>query len=136
MKKLAILSLLLLCAQAPVRQHWAEVDASGVVLRVIVADQRFINSGAVGDPARWIRTYKDRSQRRNYAAPGYTYDTGRNAFIPPKPFPSWTLDEVTARWVPPVPVPQDGILYNWDEGSQTWRRAPLQGSGVVTRDRP
>lgn len=58
--------------------------------------------------------------RKNYAGIGYTYDFGRDAFIPPKPFPSWTLDSNTCLWVPPVEMPSDGKLYIWDEENQTW----------------
>ena len=56
--------------------------------------------------------------RKNYAGVGYTYDATRDAFIPPKPYPSWLLDETTCLWVPPVPMP-DG-LYRWDEAAGEW----------------
>ena len=58
--------------------------------------------------------------RKNYAGIGYTYDFGRDAFIPPKPFPSWTLDSNTCLWVAPVEMPSDGKLYTWDEENQIW----------------
>ena len=58
--------------------------------------------------------------RKNYAGIGYTYDFGRDAFIPPKPFPSWTLDSNTCLWEAPVEMPSDGKLYTWDEENQTW----------------
>ena len=58
--------------------------------------------------------------RKNYAGVGYSYDRMRDAFIPPKPYPSWTLDEQTCWWVPPVPMPQDGKRYMWDEPSLSW----------------
>lgn len=58
--------------------------------------------------------------RKNYAGIGYTYDPGRDAFIPPKPYPSWTLDEDRSWWTPPVPYPTDGDLYTWDEKNKKW----------------
>tara|TARA_R100000773_G_C4168987_1_gene83499 strand:- start:176 stop:550 length:375 start_codon:yes stop_codon:yes gene_type:complete len=58
--------------------------------------------------------------RKNYAGIGYTYDYARDAFIPPKPFPSWTLDSNTCLWVAPVEMPSDGKDYTWDEENQTW----------------
>jgi len=58
--------------------------------------------------------------RMNYAGIGYTYDEGRDAFIPPKPFESWVLDEATCLWVPPVPMPDDGAEYVWDEATTSW----------------
>ena len=58
--------------------------------------------------------------RKNYAGIGYTYDYARDAFIPPKPFPSWTLDSNTCLWVAPVEMPSDGKNYTWDEENQTW----------------
>lgn len=117
--------------------HFAEINENNVVLRVIVADADFIASGAVGNPANWIQTsYNTRggvhygadgkpdggvALRKNYAGVGYTYDRQRDAFIPPKPFASWSLDDNTCVWVPPVPMPTDG-LYIWDEATLQWRK--------------
>ena len=58
--------------------------------------------------------------RKNYAGIGYTYDYARDAFIPPKPFSSWTLNENTCQWEPPVAKPTDNKLYKWNESSQKW----------------
>jgi hypothetical protein len=58
--------------------------------------------------------------RFNYAQPGYTYDPDRDAFIPPKPFESWVLDEATCLWVAPTPMPEDGETYEWDEETTSW----------------
>lgn len=109
--------------------HFAEIDENGVVLRVIVADRDFIESGGVGDPINWIQTSYNTSGgvhllgntplRKNYAGVGFTYDAGRDAFIPPKPYPSWVLDEDTCLWLPPVPRPEGGN-YRWDEEIQNW----------------
>ncbi len=58
--------------------------------------------------------------RKNYAGIGYTYDAGRDAFIPPKYFNSWVLNEETCQWEPPVPRPADGAAYTWNEETTTW----------------
>lgn len=58
--------------------------------------------------------------RKNYAGIGYTYDAGRDAFIPPKPFTSWVLNENTCLWESPVPYPNDGGPYTWDEATTSW----------------
>lgn len=84
--------------------YFAEIDRNGIVLRVIVADQAFINSGVVGDPSNWKQTYYQGETRKNYAGIGYKYDAARDAFVPPKPSAEATLDENTARWVLPVVI--------------------------------
>jgi hypothetical protein len=58
--------------------------------------------------------------RKNFAGIGYTYDAERDAFIPPQPYPSWTLDDDACLWQPPTPYPDDGNLYTWDEDTLTW----------------
>jgi hypothetical protein len=58
--------------------------------------------------------------RKNYAGIGYSYDPDRDAFIPPKPFASWILDEITCLWTAPTPMPEDGRRYNWDEATTSW----------------
>ena len=58
--------------------------------------------------------------RKNYAGIGYTYDTARDAFIAPKPFASWVLDEATCRWVAPVAMPSEGGPWRWDEDTESW----------------
>lgn len=83
--------------------YFAEVDKNGLVLRVIVASQDFINSGKVGDPNKWVQTYMNtdpsRNIRKNYAGIGYSYDKEvPNAFVAPKPRPDSVLDAVKARW--------------------------------------
>jgi hypothetical protein len=117
--------------------HFAQVDENNIVVRVIVAEQDFINSGAVGDPASWIQTSYNTSGgihydpitkepddgiplRKNYAGIGYAYDQVLDAFIPPKTYSSWILDTQTCWWQPPVPYPNDGKDYYWDEADQSW----------------
>lgn len=79
---------------------FAEV-INGTVTRVIVADQAFIDSGAVGDPANWVQTYEDGSIGKNYAGVGYTYDSKTSSFISPKPDQTATLDSNTGKWSEP-----------------------------------
>jgi hypothetical protein len=98
--------------------HFAKV-VDGVVTNVIVADQDFIDNMLDTSPGRWIETFKDRSQRKNYAGMGFSYDLDRDAFIPPKPHDSWGLDEDTCLWEPPVAHPGDGA-YNWNEETTSW----------------
>lgn len=111
--------------------HFAEIDPNtNIVLRVIVAEQDFINSGAVGDSFRWIQTsyntfggvHKNGGYplRKNYAGVGFTYDKTKDAFIAPQPFPSWTLNETTCLWEAPVAYPDDGKTYRWNEEITNW----------------
>lgn len=106
--------------------HFAKVE-NGIVTQVIVAEQDVIDSGAFGDG--WVQTSyntyggqhpEGRPLRKNYAGIGFTYDLGRDAFIPPQPFASWTLDENTCLWNSPIPYPDDGNRYAWDEVTTSW----------------
>ena len=109
--------------------HFAKIE-NGVVTQVIVAEQDFINSGAVGDPTQWYQTsYNTRGgvhelggtpYRKNYAGVGYSYDADKDAFIPPQPYPSWTLNETSCLWEPPVARPDDDNRYEWNEADQSW----------------
>ena len=117
--------------------HFAEIDGDGIVQRVIVIEQNVLDSGNWGDPSNWIQTsYNTRggvhyapnsndpddgiALRKNYAGVGYTYDQARDAFIPPKRFPSWNLNGDTCQWDPPTPRPDDGKRYDWDEDTTSW----------------
>lgn len=110
--------------------HFAQIDDNNIVVQVIVAEQDFIDSGAVGDSSKWIQTsyntYGGEHRnggtplRKNYAGIGYTYDPTMDAFIPPKPYPSWVLNTDTCLWNPPIPMPTDGKFYVWSESSQSW----------------
>ena len=82
------------------------------------AGQSFIAS--LGLTGTWIQTSYNGNIRKNYAGVGYTFDAARDAFIPPQPFPSWTLNDATCLWEPPVPYPDDGGIYTWDEATQSW----------------
>ena len=100
--------------------HFAKLDNNNIVQEVIVADQQFINTGVVGDVFRWVQTSYNGRIRKNYAGVGYRYDINLDAFISPKPYPSWFLNEETCRWEAPIPYPDDGQLYNWDESTKSW----------------
>lgn len=104
--------------------HFAELDENNVVLRVLVGDNNMPNEGydwfVENLGGTWVQTSYNGTIRKNYAGIGYTYDEDRDAFIPPKPFESWELNETTCRWQAPVPYPQDGRLYNWNEDTTSW----------------
>ena len=100
--------------------HFAEINTDNIVQRVIVAEQDFINSGAVGDSFNWVQTSYNGNFRKNYAGSGYTYEKTRDAFIPPQPYASWTLVEATCQWESPTPMPTDGEMYTWDEDTTAW----------------
>ena len=117
--------------------HFAEINSENIVINVIVADQEFIDTGAVGDASNWVQTsyntrggvhYAPNSQtpdggvalRKNYAGKGYTYDATRDAFYTPQPFTSWTLANDTCQWNAPVAYPDDDKFYTWDEENTQW----------------
>lgn len=125
--------------------HFAKLDANNIVTFVTVGRQeddgkeqelcertgdRYVQTsyntrggvhyGSDGQPS----ADQSKALRKNYAGLGYTYDEARDAFIPPKPYPSWLLDEATCLWQPPVPYPADGGVYEWDEVSHEW--VPIQ----------
>lgn len=100
--------------------HFARIDSNNIVQEVIVAEQDFINSGAVGDSFLWIQTSYNKNFRKNFAGKGFTYDKTRDAFIPPQPYPSWTLNEDSCLWECPVEYPNDGVEYKWNETDQQW----------------
>ena len=99
--------------------HFAKLD-NNIVTDVIVSEKDFINSGAVGDSFLWVQTSYNNNFRKNYAGVGHTYDKTRDAFIAPKPYPSWTLVEDTCQWQAPTAMPDDGQAYTWDEDKTSW----------------
>ena len=105
--------------------HAAELDANDIVLRVVVVSNAYEPQVAEWCEqtygGRWVQTSYNGNFRKNYAGIGYSYDAQRDAFIPPKPYPSWVLDEATCQWKAPVPMPQDGGMYVWDEEMQDWK---------------
>ena len=103
--------------------HFAEINQSNVVVRVIVVPDSEEANGANWCAnlfgGRWMQTSYNATIRKNYAGIGYTYDAVRDAFIPPQPYPSWVLDETTCRWNAPVPMPPGGP-WAWDEELEEW----------------
>ena len=100
--------------------HFAKIDENNIVTQVIVAEQDFIDSGALGDSSNWIQTSYNNNIRKNYAGIGYTYDSVRDAFIPPQPYNSWVLNESTCLWEAPIAYPKDGNEYYWNEDTIEW----------------
>ena len=109
--------------------HFAKV-LDGVVISVIVADPTFFDTYVDTSPGQWLQTsYNTHGGvhanggtplRKNYAGIGYTYDSQRDAFIPPKPFASWLLNEDACLWDAPVAMPDDGKGYKWNESTLSW----------------
>ena len=85
--------------------HFAKV-IDGIVTQVIVAEQNVIDTGLFGDPTLWVQTSYNGTIRKNFAGAGFTYDTARDAFIPPKPFDDWVQDEQTCQWEAPATTPE------------------------------
>ena len=121
--------------------HFAKV-VDGIVTQVIVAEPEFFQTFVDSSPGEWIQTsyntyggvhyqpnehFKTPSQdqskalRKNYAGIGYSYDRTKDAFIPPKPFASWVLNEETCLWGAPKPMPTDDKFYEWDETTTSWK---------------
>jgi hypothetical protein len=109
--------------------HFAHIT-NGIVDQVIVIDAETLALGHWGNPSEWVQTSYNTSGgvhsqggtplRKNFAGLGYTYDAGRDAFIPPKPFASWILDEGTCHWGAPTAMPIDDKMYRWDEPTLSW----------------
>ncbi len=109
--------------------HFAKVK-DGIVTKIIVAEQDFIDNFIDNEAGKWIKTSYNTfggqhklggtQLRKNFAGVGYTYDSLKDAFIPPKPFNSWLLNEDTCLWEAPVAKPNDGEKYNWNEETTTW----------------
>lgn len=109
--------------------HFARLD-NNIVIEVIVAEQDFIDSGAVGDPSRWLQTSYSGRLRKRYAGIGYSYNPELDAFLPPKPYDSWVLDTITLDWIAPIEYPIDGLFYTWNEDTLSWVEdvSPLPGA--------
>lgn len=122
--------------------YFAEIDENNMVVNIIKASQEFIDSGRVGDPSRWIQaSYRTRGGvhyniesgiptgyaglRKNYPGVGYSYDPVRDAFIPPKPYDSWVLNEDTCLWEAPVAKSDPNKFYRWDEENVQWVEIPI-----------
>jgi len=109
--------------------HFAKV-VDDIVTQVIVAEPEFFDTFVDETPGEWIQTSYNTTGgqhvnggtplRKNYASIGGTYDSTRDAFISPKPYPSWVLNEDSCLWEPPVAYPDNGERYSWNEENQTW----------------
>jgi hypothetical protein len=123
--------------------HFAKLNSDNEVVHVSVVDNWNITDGngqeqesvgvaylqsvhGVEEGITWKQTSYNATFRKNYAGIGYKFDAGRNAFIPPKPYASWILNETTCRWDSPVPMPEDAgtgnppKMYSWDEPTVNW----------------
>jgi len=119
--------------------HFAKIE-DGLVTQVIVAEQDFIDSGVVG--IGWVQTsYNTKGKihygqdgnpdggvalRGNYAGIGYIYDSAHDVFYAPQPYPSWVLNQSTWLWESPIPYPNDGKRYIWDESTISW----IENNGI------
>ena len=115
--------------------HFAKIGIDNIVTDVLVVANREIMDSqgneqeAIGieflrnltGHQTWVQTSSNSSIRKNYAGIGYLYDTTKNAFIPPKPYPSWVLNDDTCLWGAPTPMPTDDKFYEWDETTTSWK---------------
>jgi hypothetical protein len=114
--------------------HFAEIGLNNIVQQVIVVhnnellDENGVEQESKGQQfcrnllgGTWVQTSYNGSFRKNYAGIGYTYDSERDAFIPPKPFNSWLLNEDTCQWQSPTPIPDNENMYTWDEATTSWQ---------------
>ena len=115
--------------------NFAQLDENYIVLQVNVVNNETINDlpfpesepvgvaflqSLFGSTTIWKQTSYNANFRKNYAGIGYTYDPVLDAFIPPQPYPSWLLNTITCQWQAPVPYPDDGKTYIWDEATLSW----------------
>ena len=119
--------------------HFAQLDGNNVVTKVIVvankdtSDANGVEKESIGIAfcerlfgGTWKQTSYNGNIRKNYAGIGYTYNADIDAFVPPKPFASWTLNNDTAQWEAPTPMPTDGQMYTWNEATTSWVVQPSQ----------
>ena len=106
--------------------HFAQIDENNIVTQVLVVPDNAEDRGQdylandLGLGGTWVQTSYNNRIRKNYAGVGFTYDAVRDAFIAPKPFDSWVLNEDTCRWEAPVAYPTDGVMYQWNEEKKDW----------------
>lgn len=118
--------------------HFAEIGTDNKVIRVLVTSNEAPDEGyqwlVDNLGGTWVKTsYNTQGGvhnsggtplRKNYAGIGYLYDSDRDAFIPPRPFNSWILNESSCLWEAPVAMPTDGKIYTWNEDSVSWQEVP------------
>ena len=111
--------------------HFAQLDQNNIVTQVIVANEELLDNDIESESkgiefctnllgGTWKQTSYNQKIRKNYASVGYVYDEGRDAFIAPKTYNSWLLDETTCQWKAPIDMPTDGKMYLWDEATTSW----------------
>lgn len=115
--------------------HFAQLNNENIVINVIVVNNNVVNNldfpksepygvdfckSLYGQDTIWKQTSYNASFRKNFAGGNFSYDSVRDAFIPPKPYPSWVLNENDCNWYPPIPRPNDGKEYLWDEATLSW----------------
>jgi hypothetical protein len=115
--------------------YFAEIDENNIVLRVLVGDNDSPNEGhdwfVKNLGGTWIQTNYNGNIRKNFASVGYSFDPKRDAFISPKPYESWLLDEETCTWTAPTHHPTDGKNYRWDQPTISWIEViPEETTGV------
>jgi hypothetical protein len=118
--------------------HFAELDETNTVKQVIVVHNNELLVDGIESETKgiefcqslfggnWIQTSYNATIRKNYAGTGMIYDSVRDAFIPPKPFESWVLNEDTCQWETPLAYPTDGKEYIWDEATINWIEVPTE----------
>jgi len=103
--------------------HFVKIE-NNVVVKVLIAEQSYIDSGNVGDPSLWKLTdesnFPDYRREGNQGV-GFSYDPIADRFIAPQPYSSWTYNSLTNQWNAPIPYPTDGQWYKWDEESESWQ---------------
>jgi len=119
--------------------HFAQLNEESIVTQVIVVNNATIDNlpfpesepvgiafcqSLYGPDTIWAQTSYNASFRYNYAGIGFTFDVTAQAFIPPKPYPSWLLNTTIYQWEAPVPYPDDGKMYYWDEATLSWVLVP------------
>lgn len=112
--------------------HFAELDENNTVLQVIVVHNNELLDGETESEAKgvgfcstlfghtnWVQTSYNSNIRKQFAAAGYTYDSDKDIFVAPAPYPSWSLDD-NSDWQAPTPIPEDDNKYSWNEDTQSW----------------
>ena len=112
--------------------HFAELDENNIVTRVIVVHNNELLDGETESEAKgvgfcstlfghtnWVQTSYNNNMRKQFAAAGYTYDSDKDIFVAPAPYPSWSLDD-NSDWQAPTPMPEDDNKYSWNEDTQSW----------------
>lgn len=127
------MALAVLNSEGGIMAQFAELDVNNTVIRVVTVSDMVMKdvNGVLQEELGiafchnlydgiWKETRTDGTLRKNFASVGYTYDLNRDAFISPKPFASWVLDETTCRWKPPIPYPLEKNQFIWDEETKSW----------------